>query len=93
MGGRCGIYGEYGGIDRPLAGQVTVLDAMGLIGGCPETRSAVRLVVGIVTFEPNHAALAFEGENVCCDPIEKPSVMADHYSAACEVIQSFLKSP
>src|SRR5262245_24512190 len=68
---------------RPLAaGQLAIAYAMRLVGFSAETLLAIRLVVAIVAFKPYDFAVAFKGENVCGDPIEKPPVMAtDHRTA------------
>ena len=56
-----------------------------------QTPLTILLVSLIVALEPRHPPIAFEGQNVRCDPIEKPTVMADNDGAACEVEQRLFK--
>ena len=57
----------------------------GLVGIGAKAAFAVGFVVLIVAFEPDHLAVAFEGEHVGGDAIQEPAVMADHHGAAGEV--------
>ena len=47
-----------------------------------EAPAAIRLVIGVVAFEPDHLAVALEGEDVSSDPIEEPAVVRDDDRAA-----------
>src|SRR5262245_30683724 len=62
--------------------QFAVLDAMRSIGFGTEPSVAIRLIVLIITLEPDHPAIAFECEHVSSDAIEEPPVVADDYRTA-----------
>ena len=74
------------------AGQLTILDAVRLVCGCAEAAFAVSFVFGVVALEPDDAALAFKGEDVSCDAVQKPAVVADDDSAPGKVFESFFES-
>ena len=44
-----------------------------------------------ITFEPLHAAIAFERQNVRRQPVQKPAIVADHNGAAGEVFERRLE--
>ena len=46
--------------------------------GLAESAFAVGFVVLVIALEPDHPAVALEGEDVGRDAVEKPAVMADH---------------
>jgi hypothetical protein len=75
----------------PLPRQMTVLDSMRLDGGGAESGAAIGFVVGVIPFKPDDAAVAFEGQYVCGDAIQKPAVMADDNRASGEILQRFFK--
>ena len=64
---------------------------MRLVGGGAETSPAVCLIVGVVSFEPDGAALSFESQNMCGDAVEKPAVVADDDGASCKMFNRFFK--
>ena len=64
---------------------------MRLIGGGAEPAPAVGLVVGVVALEPDHLAVAFEGEDVRGDAVEEPAVVADDRRAAGKFEQRLLE--
>ena len=51
----------------------------------------VGLVVLVVALEPDHLAVALEGEDVGGDAVEEPAVVADHHRAAGEGQQRLLE--
>src|SRR5262252_5120892 len=57
--------------------QLAVLDSMRLIRCSAEPRPSIRFVFRIVAVKPLHVALTFKRQNVCGDPIQEPSVVAD----------------
>src|SRR6266545_5347250 len=65
-----------------LSCQLPVLDPMRRIRFGAEAAAPVCFVVLVVALEPDDAAVAFEGEHVRGDAIEKPAVVADHHGAA-----------
>src|SRR5437016_5742638 len=65
-----------------VTGQGLVADAVRLIGLGAEAAAPVGLIIGVVAFEPDHLAVAFEGEDVSGDPVEKPPVVRDDDGAA-----------
>src|SRR6478736_5390094 len=67
--------------------QLLVLHAVRNDAVLAETAHLVLLVVLEVAFEPFDVALAFEGQDVGCDAVEEPSVMADDDGAAGEIFQ------
>ena len=71
--------------------QVPVFDPMRLVRRSAEARMAIGFVIGIIPFKPNHAALAFEGEDVRRHAIQKPAVVADHHGASRKILQRFFE--
>ena len=63
--------------------------AQAVIG--PETLAPVGLVLLVVSLEPDHAAVALEGQHVRRDAIEEPAVVADHHRTAGECEQRVLE--
>ena len=63
-----------------------VLDAVRLIGCRAEPRPAVGFVFGVVAIEEDDTAVAFKGENVRGDAVQKPAVVADDDGAAGEIL-------
>src|SRR5260221_6375137 len=61
------------------------LDAVWPIRCGTKALSAVCLVRLVVALEPFDVAVAFEGEHVRRDPIEKPAIVADDHGAAGKV--------
>src|SRR6202521_176413 len=78
---------------RVSTGELSVLEAMRLIGGRTQTPLAINLVILIVPLEPYSLAVTLECEDMCRDAIEKPSIVADDDGAAGEVEQRFLQRP
>ena len=64
---------------------------MGLVGGGAETSPAVGLIVGVVAFEPDGAALSFESQNMCGYAVEKPAVVAYDHGASRKIFNRFFK--
>jgi len=54
---------------------------MRLLSGGAEPALAISLVFRIVAVKPNNLAVAFEGEHMSRDPIEKPAIMRDQHRA------------
>jgi hypothetical protein len=70
-----------------LSSELPVLDPMRLVRRPPQPFLAVFLVIGIVPFEPHNAAVPLKSQDVGCDPIQKPPVMADDDRTAAEIFQ------
>ena len=68
-----------------------VFNAVGLVCGRAETGLSVRFVLGIISIEPDHLAVALEGEHVGGDAVEEPPVVADDDSAAGKILQCFFQ--
>ena len=64
---------------------------MGVVGLVAQTALAVGLVVGIVALEPDHLAVAFEGQDVGGDAVQEPAVVADDQDAAGEFQERILQ--
>jgi len=64
---------------------------MRLVGGDAEAFFAVGLVFGVVAVEPDDGAFAFEGQDVGCEAVEEPAVVADDDGAAGEVFEGFFE--
>ena len=64
-----------------------VLDPVRCFSRRAQTLFAVGLIIGIIPFEPNDFTVAFKGEHVCGDTIEKPAVMRNYNRATGEVLQ------
>ena len=73
-------------MDHMSSCQVPVLDPVWLICRRAESSSAIRFVVGIIPFKPNDATVTFKSKDVRCNPIQKPSVMADNHSTARKIL-------
>jgi hypothetical protein len=52
---------------------------MGLIRRSSKATPSISLILGIVSFEPDDGAIAFKRQDMGCDPIEEPAVMADYH--------------
>src|SRR6266498_519234 len=75
----------------PSVRQLAVLDPVRLFGFRPQAALAVRLVVLVVPLEPDHPAVAFEGQHVGGDAVEEPAVVADHDRASREAEEGLLE--
>lgn len=64
---------------------------MGLIRCSSKAAPPISLILGIVSFEPDDGALAFKRQNMGCDPIEEPAVMADHRHRAGKIFEGLLQ--
>jgi len=64
---------------------------MPVVGFSAKPHLVVDFVFRIVAVEPHHFAVAFEGEHVGRDAIEKPAIMGNHHGAAGGVFQRFFK--
>ena len=71
--------------------QVAVLDPVGLVCRCSDTRFSIRLIFGVIPIEPHNLAVSLKGEDVGRDPVEKPPVVADDHSTAREVFEPVLQ--
>ena len=82
---------------RPLAcpGYATLsglyLILMGLVGIGAEAAFLIGFVVLKIALEPDHLAIALEGEHVGGDAIEEPAIMADDHGAAGEIEERVFK--
>src|SRR5262245_46895570 len=76
-----------------LSCELSVLDPVRLVGGGTKTALAVDLVVLVVPLEPDHLAVALEGEHVCRDPIQKPAIVTDDDGTSREVEQRLFQRP
>ncbi len=52
--------------------QTTILNPMRLIGILAQARFAIRFIIRIVPLKPHHFAVAFKGQNMRGDAIQKP---------------------
>ena len=48
---------------------------MRLFGLFAQPSFAIRLVIGVVPFEPGHLAVTFKGENMGGDTVEEPAIV------------------
>src|SRR6266550_5244168 len=67
--------------------ELPVLDPVRLICRRSQPRLAIFFILRIVSFKPDDLAVAFEGEDVRRDSIQKPAVMGDHDGATRKVFQ------
>src|SRR4026208_132988 len=74
-----------------LAGQFAVANPVRLIGFLAEPLLAVRFILAVVPFEPDHLAFALERHDVGRDPVQKPAIMTADDGAARETFQSFFQ--
>src|SRR5215831_322323 len=87
-----GGLGRFGKSAAPaLPRQRLEADAVGLVGLGAEAALAVGLVLLVVALEPDHAAVALEGEDMGRDAVEEPAIVADDDGAASEVAQRLLQ--
>ena len=75
----------------PTASSFRYLMRCGWSASAPEPAVPVGLVVLVVALEPDHLAVALEGEHVRGDAVEEPAVVADDDHAAGEVEQRVLE--
>jgi len=73
--------------------QALVADPSWLIGRRAQLLVAERLVVADVALEPADLAVALEGEDVGRDPVEEPTIVADHDDATRERFEAGLERP
>ena len=64
---------------------------MGLIRRSSKATPSISLILGIVSFEPDDGAIAFKRQNMGCDPIEEPAVMADHHHRTSKIFEGLLQ--
>ena len=64
---------------------------LGLVGFVAEAFLAVRLVILIVAFEPDHLAVALESQHVGRDAVQEPAVVRDDQDAAGKLQQRLLE--
>src|SRR5262245_36139459 len=67
--------------------QLPVLNSMRHFGGRTEACLTIFFVVGIVAFEPNHTAIAFERQHMRCCSIQEPAIVRDNHRATGKVFQ------
>src|SRR5262245_20788519 len=70
-----------------ISGQLPVFYPMRLVGVSAQPGPAVGLVLRVVAVEPDDSAFALEGQDVRCDAVQEPAVVADDYGASGEVLQ------
>lgn len=63
-----------------------VLDAMGLVCGRTQAGLSVGFILGIIPVKPDDLAVTLEGQHVCGDAVEKPSVVAYDHGATGEAL-------
>src|SRR3954470_14764375 len=73
--------------------QLLVLHAMRNDAVLAEPAHLVLLVVLEVALEPFDMAVAFEGQDMRGDAVEKPAIMANNDGAAGEILQRLLQRP
>ena len=64
---------------------------MRLLRGRAKPQLAIGLVFRIVAVKPNNLAVAFEGEHMGRDPVEKPAIVGDHDHAPGKIFQRFFE--
>ena len=52
---------------------------------------AIRLIFAVIAVEKLDLAFAFKGENMGCDTIQEPSIVADDDGASAKVQQAFFQ--
>src|SRR4029077_13657069 len=73
------------------AGEGLVAESVRGGGGGAAARPAVGLVVRVVALEPDHLAIALEGQHVRGDAVEEPAIVADDDAATREREQRVLE--
>src|SRR5215213_8868344 len=68
-----------------------VLDPVRLVRVDAKPAFTVRLVLAVVAVEIFDFRIAFEGENVRCDSIKKPAIVANDDRASGKVLERFFK--
>src|SRR3990172_12488846 len=71
--------------------QMPVLNAVGLVRGGAKAELSVGLILGVIPIEPDHFAFPLEGQDMCCDAVEEPTVMADDNGATRKILQSLFE--
>ena len=61
--------------------------------GLAEPLPLIRFIIFVIPFEPDNLAVAFIGENVRGNAIEKPAIVAGDENATRELAQRFLQRP
>ena len=70
--------------------QLAVFESLRLFSA--KTHLPVLFVFGIASLEEINLGVALEGENVCCDSVEEPAVVAYYHCTACKTVQAVLQS-
>jgi hypothetical protein len=68
--------------------ELAVVDAVGAVGLVAQAAVAVGFVVRVIPFEPIYLAIAFEGQDVGGNAVQKPAVVRNDDRAAGEIIKS-----
>src|ERR1041384_8577993 len=74
-----------------LAGQFAVANPVWLSGFLAHPFLPVCFVLAVVPFEPDHLAIAFEGQNMGRDSVQKPAIVAADDGAAGEIFQTLFQ--
>ena len=74
------------------SGQAAIFDPMWLVGVDAQTSLSVSFVFAVIAVEVLDLGIAFECQYVCCDAIEKPTVVADDNRTAGKVLKRLFKS-
>lgn len=61
------------------------------VGFFAEAFFPVGFVFAVIAVEPDNGTVALEGQDVCDDTVEEPSIVAAHHAAPAEALQSFFQ--
>ena len=74
-----------------LTVKLLVFDALWHLRLGAQTAFPVFFIISVIALKPLNMAIAFKGQNMRCNAVEKPSVMAYHHRAAGKVFQPFFQ--
>ena len=78
---------------RLIPRQFFVSDSLWFVRSNPQSLTSLRFVSFVISFAPVDVRVSFKGQDVCCQPVKEPAVVANDHYAPRVVEEGFLKSP
>ena len=66
---------------------------MRAIGFFSQSFFSISLILTIVTLKPDHLAIAFKGQNVRRNTIQKPAIVSAHHGTAAKPFKALFQGP
>ena len=78
---------------NPRSGQFPVFNPVRLIRLNAQSPLAIRFIIGVIALKPQYLRIAFKGQNMGRNPIQKPAIMGDNHRATGKGQQGFFQCP